>query len=189
MELDLYNDTYDNFCNELIDENPKILEIGCGPGNIIKHIISKRPDSIIFGIDIAPNMIALAKKNNPSANFEIMDGREINTLNSSFDGIICGFYLPYLSKSDRFNLIKNCANLLNNNGVLYISFVAGNYKNSGYRTGSTGDQVYFYYHNLDDTKKELIEHHFSILYIIHKNYQRKDGSIEIHTIIIARRKA
>ena len=33
MDLDLYNNTYDYFC-ELVKDNAKILEIGCGPGNI-----------------------------------------------------------------------------------------------------------------------------------------------------------
>ncbi|MFD2561397.1 class I SAM-dependent methyltransferase [Aquimarina rubra] len=189
MDMDLYNDTYTFFCSELLQESPSVLEIGCGPGNITKHIVSKRPDCNILGIDIAPNMITLAKKNNPSAKFKVMDGRKINTLTSKFDGIICGFYLPYLSKSDRFSFINDCAGLLNNNGVLYISFVEGDYKKSGYQTGSTGDQIYFYYHNLDDINQELIEHHFTVIKTIHKPYLKKDGTSEDHTILMAKKLA
>ena len=63
MGLNLYNDTYDFICNLITKDNAKILEIGCGPGNITKYLLSKRPDFDIFGIDIAPNMIELAKKN------------------------------------------------------------------------------------------------------------------------------
>ena len=62
MDLNLYNDTYDLICNYLNRPNSKILEIGCGPGNITRYILSKRPDLDVFGIDIAPNMIELAKK-------------------------------------------------------------------------------------------------------------------------------
>ncbi len=186
MDMDLYVDTYIIFCNELTQKSQSILEIGCGPGNITKHIISKIPDCQFLGIDIAPNMIELAKKNNPSATFKIMDGREISNLPDKFDAIICGFYLPYLSKSDRFDLINNCQHLLNNHGMLYISFVAGSYKESGFLTGSTGDQVYFYYHDMDEVKKELMEHDFTILHTLHKKYHRTDKTSEIHTIIIAR---
>jgi trans-aconitate methyltransferase len=67
MDLDLYDDTYDTFCDEVNIENATILEIGCGPGNITKYILNKRPDFIIDGIDISPNMIELAKTNNPTA--------------------------------------------------------------------------------------------------------------------------
>ena len=62
MNLDLYNDTYDFICKAIATPNAKLLEIGCGPGNITKYLLSQRPDFDIFGIDIAPNMIELAKK-------------------------------------------------------------------------------------------------------------------------------
>jgi len=186
MDLDLYNDTYAMFCKELTNDNPYILEIGCGPGNITKHIISKKPDCKILGIDIAPNMIILAQKNNPTASFKVMDGRDIDTLKSKFDGIITGFYIPYLSKSDCLSFVKNCSKLLNDQGTLYISFLEGDYKDSGYQTGSTGDQIYFYYHDLDILKKQLIEHQFSIINTLYKQYPKKDKTTDTHTIIIAR---
>lgn len=185
MDMELYTDTYTIFCNELIQKKPAILEIGCGPGNITKHVISKIPDCNVLGIDIAPNMISLAKKNNPTAKFKVMDGRKINTISSKFDGIISGFYLPYLSQLDCLNFIKDCSSLLNINGVLYISFVEGDPKDSGYQTGSTGDEIYFNYHHLNNLKKELIQHDFAILKVIHKQYSKKDRATEIHTIIIA----
>lgn len=62
MDLDLYNDSYDLFCANIIKQNPNVLEIGCGPGNITRYLLSKRPDLTIEGLDIAPNMIELAKK-------------------------------------------------------------------------------------------------------------------------------
>lgn len=40
MDLDLYNENYDFFCDSLNKPNSKILEIGCGPGNITKYILS-----------------------------------------------------------------------------------------------------------------------------------------------------
>jgi tRNA G46 methylase TrmB len=44
MQLDIYNETYDFFCNSISKNAPAILEIGCGPGNITKYLLSKRPD-------------------------------------------------------------------------------------------------------------------------------------------------
>jgi 2-polyprenyl-3-methyl-5-hydroxy-6-metoxy-1,4-benzoquinol methylase len=67
MDLDVYNDTYDHICNAVTKPKAKLLDIGCGPGNITKYLLSKRPDFDIFGIDMAPNMIEFAKKNNPTA--------------------------------------------------------------------------------------------------------------------------
>ena len=183
MNLDLYNDTYDFFCSELHELNSKILEIGCGPGNIAKYILSKRPDFNILGIDIAPNMVKLAKKNNPIANFEVMDIRNISNLKTIFNGIICGFCLPYLSKLDCSNLFKDCNNLLSKNGILYLSFVEGEYADSGYKTGNNDNKVFFYYHSLKYIEKELIKNNFRIIDLKKKNYTNSD----IHTIIIAKK--
>ena len=69
MHVDLYKDSFDFFCQNIKTENTAILEIACGPGNITKYILDKKPDLKILGIDLAPNMIDLAKVNNPSAEF------------------------------------------------------------------------------------------------------------------------
>lgn len=188
MGLDLYNDSYNIFCELLEAENARILELGCGPGNITKYLLSKKPEWNILGIDIAPNMIELARKNNPSADFKVMDGRNIKTLKIKFDGMIAGFYLPYLSKIERLDLIQECHYLLNEKGIFYLSFVAGNDSQSGYKSGSSGDRVYFYYHNLEDVKKELMENNFRIMKQIDKDYA-KGNEVEIHTILIAQKNA
>lgn len=187
MDLDLYNDTYDAFCEAIEKSNPKILEIGCGPGNITKYMLSKRPDFDLEGIDIAPNMIELAKKNNPNATFRVMDSRDIDQLEAEYDGIICGFCIPYLSKSDCSKLVKDIKNLFSEKGILYLSFIEGDYEKSGYQSGSSGDQVYFYYHDLESIQTDLSENGFEIIKINHKDYTRKDGTSEIHTILIARK--
>lgn len=185
MDLELYNESYDLFCNTITQTNAKILDIGCGPGNISKYLLSKRPDFDIFGIDIAPNMIALAKKNNPTASFALMDSREIDQIETKFDGIICGFCLPYLSQDDCKNFIFDAANILYNKGLLYISFVEGESEKSGYQEGSTGDRTYFYFHNLEDLINQLAEHNFRLNKMFKIKYEKSPTQIEIHTVLIA----
>ncbi|MDB5200216.1 MAG: Methyltransferase type 11 [Chitinophagaceae bacterium] len=187
MDLDLYDDTYDTFCEEVKIENATILEIGCGPGNITKYLLNKRPDFRIEGIDISPNMIELAKANNPTVNFKVMDSREIDKLHSKFNGIICGFCLPYLSEFDSSKLVKDCGNLLNDKGVLYISFVEGEYSKSGFQTASSGDRTYFYFHTLESLRKELANNNFETIKLLNKNYKKSIATEEVHTIIIARK--
>ena len=188
MDLDLYNETYDFICSSLNKPNSKILEIGCGPGNITKYILSKRPDLDIFGIDIAPNMIDLAKINNPNANFAIMDSREISKMETKYDGIICGFCLPYLSQTDAENLIFDAKNLLVNNGLIYISFVEGDPNKSDFQIGSSGDRSYFYYHTLDKLKTQLLDNSFEYLKTFTVEYVKSETEIDIHTILTAKKK-
>lgn len=128
MDLNLYNNTYDYISTSIDKPKAKLLEIGCGPENITKHLLSKRPDFDIFGNDIAPNMIELAKLNNPTAHFAVMDSRQINNRDTKYDGIICGFCLPYLSHTESNELISNAYDLLNDNGLIYLSFEEGDPK-------------------------------------------------------------
>ena len=83
MHLDIYNSTYDAFLGSL-PKSSTVLEIGCGPGNISRHLLSERPDLQLLGTDIAPNMLQLAAANNPTATFLQLDCRG----NSSIGAII-----------------------------------------------------------------------------------------------------
>ncbi len=188
MDIHLYDDTYNTFCQLIKMKSPKILEIGCGPGNITKYILSQRPDFEIKAIDVSPNMIKLAKKNNPTADFEVMDCREIDMLMEKFDAIMCGFCMPYLSKEDCAKFIKDCSLLLKGNGILYLSTIEGDYNKSGFETSSSGqDKAYVYYHQEKYLRKKLNENNFELIELVRKEYVK--GEINsIHIIFIAKKK-
>ena len=188
IHLDLYNDTYDFFCNLMTNQNATILEIGCGPGNISKYLLSKRPDLKIFGIDIAPNMIALARENNPDATFEIMDCRNIDHIQMKYDGIIAGFCLPYLSHIDSQKFIYDTYHLLNENGIIYLSFVECDPGKSDFQASSSGDRAYFYFYHLVDLTSQLKRNNFDQIKVFHVDYQKSNNQIETHTVLIAKKK-
>ena len=187
MDLDLYNDSYAFFCEQIKQPNASVLEIACGPGNITKYLLSQRPDFKITGIDVAPNMIALAKKNNPTANFSVMDCRMIDQLTNTFDAIICGFCMPYLSKEDCAKLIKDSSNLLNENGLIYFSTIEGDYEKSAFISGSTGDKAYQYYHQASYLTDLLNENKFKLITLMRKNYPKTEDINETHLIFIAKK--
>ena len=188
MNMDLYDDTYDLFCRLIEKPHPKIFEIGCGPGNITRYILSKRPDADIEAIDLAPNMIELAKANNPTARFKIMDCRAIDQLTDKFDAIVCGFCMPYLSKEDCAKLIKDCALLLNSGGILYFSTIEGDYRQSGYERSSNGtDKAYVYYHQADYLQEALKKNDFKLADLARKSYAKPDGIPSTHMIFIAKK--
>lgn len=187
MEMDIYNHSYNEFLNSLGITNAEILEIGCGPGNITRYLLSKQPDLRILGIDVAPNMIALAQKNNPAAQFKVMDARDVCQLKSEYDGIICGFCLPYLSPADGAQLISDCSGLLRTDGVLYLSFVEGDPAQSGFQTSSSGLRSYFNFYTLQKVTSLLAQQHFKNLQILNVNYPKSPDKTEVHTVVIARK--
>lgn len=186
MDLDMYNDSYDVFCEEIKSTYPSILEIGCGPGNITKHLLSKIPNAQILATDVAPNMLELAKMNNPKVDTRILDCRKLEEITDTYDAIVCGFCMPYLSKKDVKKLIKDAYSLLNEGGIFYFSTIEGDYNQSGYEAGSTGDKAYVYYHEFVYLENVLEENQYNMTHVIRKEYP-KGEEMQIHLIVIAKK--
>jgi len=183
--MDLYNDTFDLFCDNIIKENADILEIGCGPGNITKYLLKKRPGFKILGIDLSSNMIDLARINNPKAVFQLMDCRDISMIGKKYDAIMCGFCLPYLSRKESVKLISDAAGLLKSTGILYLSTMEDDNSKSGFRRSGCGDQMYINYHQADYLTNALKENDFKIIDLERKDYTTGDGTKTTDLLIIA----
>ena len=188
MNLDLYNHTYDYFCDLLAERKiVSVFELGCGPGNITRYLLRKRSDFNFLATDAAPAMIELAKSNVPEAEFEVMDSRDLNKLESKYDAFVCGFCIPYLSKEETLALINQVGRLLFTGGIFYLSFVEGNPQESGYITGSTGDRVYFYYHELEKLIRVFEANNMQIEKKFNVEYFKDSNEIEMHTILLLRK--
>jgi len=188
MQLDIYNASYDRFCSSITKPNARIFEIGCGPGNITRYLLQQRPDFRIIGTDMAPNMLRLAAVNNPTAEFRQMDARDLHTLSEKYDGIVCGFCMPYLSLEDCRKLIRDAAHLLETNGMLYFSLIEGDPATSGYEQGSSGDRIWIYYHCADDLLQTLNEAGFEMPELFRIEYPKAETTA-IHLIALARKSA
>lgn len=189
MDLDLYNDTYDRFCMLVEKQQAGILEIACGPGNITRYLLHKRPDFKITATDVAPAMVTLARENNPEADVVLLDCRELSSINKMFDGVVCGFCMPYLTKEDCRKLIQDCADVLSTGGVLYISVIEDDYGNSAMQASSDGQySVFVYYHEAGYLTAFMEENDFGVSDVFRKPYRNADGSEAFHLILIGIKK-
>jgi predicted TPR repeat methyltransferase len=187
MNVDMYASSFDLFCQNITQQHATILELASGPGNITHYLLQKRPDFNILSTDLSPNMIALGQANNPNATFQLLDCREILSLNKKFDGIMCGFCLPYLSKEEAIQLIADSANLLNANGLLYISTMEDDYNKSGFEKGSKGDEIFMHYHQADYLTEALQENGLTILHTERKSSVATNGKETMDLILIAQK--
>lgn len=189
MQFDLYNDSYELFCESLNNPNAKILEVGCGPGNITYYLLSKYPNYKINATDLAPSMIQKAKENNPSANCFLLDCMAINSLPDSYNGIVNGFCMPYLTKQECLQFIADSATKLLANGVLYFSVIEDRYSKSGIYPIADGTSEYqIFYHEAYYLLEALDKNGFQLIQLIRKPYPNKQGGNDTHAIFIARRK-
>lgn len=188
MNLDLYDSAYDFFIESLGNNSARVLDIGCGPGNISRYLLNRIPELNITGIDYAEEMIRLAEINVPEGQFRVMDCRDLSGFTQKFDGIVCGFILPYLSDSEMSQFLFRLGEMLNRNGVLLISFVEGRPESSGPVTGSTGDSLYFHYHNCQTVFNDLESNNLKVLKKFSFEYDRNRAASEFHSVIIAQKR-
>ena len=186
MDVALYAASLDLFCAHLPDENAEILELACGPGNVTQYLLTKSPGLKILGTDLAPNMIELARKNNPSAQFEVLDCRQISSLGRTFDAIMFGFGLPYLSKSEALDFIRDAAKRLKPKGLIYLSTMEDDYSKSGIQTSSGGDQLYMYFHEAAYLEQALKEQGFQIIALNRQEFPTEKSEKTMDLLILAR---
>ena len=188
MDVEAYNHGYDTFCKLLQAEGATVFEIGCGPGNITRQLLSRRPDIAITATDVAPSMVQLTKVNNPSADCLVMDSKDILNITPGFHGIVCGFCMPYLSKEESIKLVSDCSQLLNKDGLLYLSFIEGDYDKSGFETSSCGRyHMFVYYHSEDFIRQCFRDNGFEVLHFERLVFERPGKPASSELIWIAQK--
>lgn len=187
MDLNAYSYSIDQFCDLVGNERPKILELGCGPGNVTRLLKLRFPESQITAIDLAPKMIEIARKALPDVDFRVMDVRDISAIPEKFDAVMCSFCLPFLSKEDAAQLIADCAERLSPSGVLYISTMEGTEERAGFEpTSFSGNsEIYFNYHLQYDLEDAFAKGGFEIRQAKFQDYIEPDGYVTMDMIFIA----
>jgi len=164
MDVSLYSEALEAFRVGTLQSGLEVLDIACGPGNMMKYLSSRQPELQLTGIDLAPSMVRLAKLQVPDASFFVLDCRQISKLTQKFDGILCSFCIPYLDKEEVANLLREITNMVKPAGMLYLSFMTEAYQNSGILTSSKGDEVYTYFYEIDFIREQLKLNGWKICY-------------------------
>ncbi len=102
----------------------KILDLGCGSGQLINELYESFDNIEITGIDFSEKMLEVSKNKNPCASHIMLDVAELHKLKEKFDVIICTHSLPYYKEPDI--VMKELRRLLKDNGRIFMGFASGN---------------------------------------------------------------
>lgn len=183
MKYEPYIETY-RYLSSLLKADAELLDVACGPGNISKYLLGEKPQLKVHGIDLSPKTVNLARLNNPTGVFEIRDSRDILSLEKTYDAIVAGFCLPYLSKEEVTQFIINVRVILRSGGIFYISTMEGDYKNSGSQSDNNVNRVYIYYFQENFLLEQLKLARFEIISIDRKPFELDDGPEEVIDLFI-----
>ena len=64
----------------------RIVDVGCGPGYVTDHLHHLGMDA--FGIDLSPEMIAIAQRDHPQLHFEVGTMSDLDLVDNSVTGVL-----------------------------------------------------------------------------------------------------
>ena len=160
------NPSIDKFAS-FLKEGDAVLDVGCGPGLKAKYL-----NSIGFkitGIDFSEEMIAIAKKNSPSSDFEVKDITKPLGFTEKFDGIFAHAVLLHIPKQEIKSVLQNLSAVLNSGGYLYVSvkeLQAGNPQEEIVKESDYGYEYerFFSYYTLPEIKEYLEDSNFTVVF-------------------------
>jgi len=112
----------DLILDQLFHSAPKarrILDLGCGVGQLARAIARERPKAEVVGLDVTPSMIERAKRDY-SANNLVFHLGPLESLphGDGFDAIVSTHAFPYLP--DKRAALRSLFDLLNDGGRLLL---------------------------------------------------------------------
>lgn len=106
------------FCS-FVKPGGHILDVGCGPGGASDRFV--KAGFQVTGIDMATDMLAVAKRDIPSAQFKYMDMRKMKFEDGTFDALAVLYSLYQLLEDTDIDMaLREFWRVLKPNGILCI---------------------------------------------------------------------
>lgn len=158
----------------LLKSEKRVLDLGCGPGNVLKQFLLSDSNWKIIGVGLSEEMLKIARNSVPEGEFICEDIRIISFPEKSFDVIILSFCIVHLDEAEIVALFQKITRYLDIHGKVYISFMEG--KKDGFeKTSFSEDEIYFNYHTTEKVVKLLERNNFSIIKLIKQDYLEMNG--------------
>ncbi len=98
----------------------QVLDLGCGTGTLAQICIER--GAIVTGVDANSGMLAVAKRNSPSANYLniSLSNLDEHLRDESFDIILSTLAFSELTRAERIHVLKQIKRILKNEGKVLI---------------------------------------------------------------------
>ncbi|GAA0472399.1 methyltransferase [Paractinoplanes deccanensis] len=110
-----------------------VADVGCGPGHVTGHLRGLGVDA--FGIDLAPAMVEIARREHPGARFEVGSMTDLRLADGSVGGLVAFWSLIHIPDDVLPAVLGHFRRVLRPGGVLLAGFHVGDgsrWKTEGY---------------------------------------------------------
>lgn len=100
-----------------------IADIGCGPGHVAGWLAAQGVRAV--GIDLSPNMVALADRHHPNAEFRVGDVRSLPAHDGEFAAVVALYSLIHLEPGELRLAADELRRVVIRGGVVLVAFHVG----------------------------------------------------------------
>jgi ubiquinone/menaquinone biosynthesis C-methylase UbiE len=161
----LVSDTWvGNYEKQLLDRflqliealNPKILDIGCGNGKDTAYLMAK--GATVVGIDYSSRMLQEAKRRVQNGVFHLMDMRNLEFPDNTFDGVWANGCIYHVPKVEFGQVLKEVMRVLKPLGIFSFNAKAGTGERLENKPKSfAGGPRFYAYYSISETNEHLKE--------------------------------
>lgn len=105
------------------DGGTTVGDVGCGTGRLAPFLAGLGLSP--HGVDLSPEMVRVARRDQPGFAFEVADLRALPFDDSTLDGAVCWYSLMYLSPDDRPGAFAELARVVRPGGLLTTAYKVG----------------------------------------------------------------
>jgi SAM-dependent methyltransferase len=100
-----------------------VADLGCGPGHVARYL--SQQGVAIFGLDISPNMVAVAERLNPGIEFRVEDMSHVTAADASLAGVVLFYSIVHLDVTELRPIFEEVRRVLLPGGLALVSFHVG----------------------------------------------------------------
>lgn len=108
---------------ELVGPGGRVADVGCGTGRITGHLAGLGLD--VFGIDLSPGMLAVARRDHPGLSFTVGSMTDLSIADASLAGLVSFYSIIHLPPALLPEVFEGFARALAPGGHLLVVFQAG----------------------------------------------------------------
>lgn len=110
-----------------------VADVGCGPGHVTAHLSGLGLD--MFGIDLSPAMVDVARREHPTLRFEVGSMTDLNLADASLAGLLAFWSLIHIPDRELKGVFEHFHRVLRPRAPLLVGFHVGDaatLKTNGY---------------------------------------------------------
>lgn len=157
-------DFLDRFAADVGDG--RVCEVGCGPGHVTRYLRERGCD--VFGVDISPRMIELARTLNPDIVFRVADLRTLLTTESDLAGVVSFYSLIHLGDAQLRSALHGLRQTLRPGGRLALAVHEGTETRRPEELWGIPVSLDFHFFTHEQITTALQDGHFAIEHITHR---------------------